>query len=176
MVTVCDSLSLASLFYFTKRASHWRSDIQITSFPTSLVSFAHEQLYRRLNMAATMDLQSELAILQLLEDDVRAVSLAEDARKINIELLTPSVSDTESVHSLIESPWDGDITLGLTAADEQIARDQAFAELLQSQEASLAVSRQYAQKLAAAEQKLRIDSEFARKLQNRTDDAADADR
>ncbi|KIM87743.1 hypothetical protein PILCRDRAFT_259554 [Piloderma croceum F 1598] len=127
-------------------------------------------------MAATMDLQSELVILQLLDDDLRAVSLAEDARKINVDIiLTPSVSDTESVHSVIELPWDGDITLGLAAADEQIARDQAFVELLQSQETSLAVSRQYAQKLAATEQKLRIDSEFARRLQDRTDDAADAD-
>jgi len=120
-----------------------------------------------------MDLQSELAIFQLLEDDFRAVALAETTRKVQKDGIL-----TAAVHSVIESPSDDDISLSWTTADAQIAHDQAFAELLQSQEASLAVSRQYAQRLAAAEQKIRIDSEFARKLQDRdyNADGCDVDR
>jgi hypothetical protein len=112
------------------------------------------------------DLQNELAIFQLLEDDLRVIS--EEAQLNDIS--------TAGTHPV--SP-NGDIALNLIATDAQIARDQAYAELLQSQEASLAVSRQYAQRLAAAEQKGRLDCEFARKLQERDEDdtnICDADR
>jgi len=127
-------------------------------------------------MATTIDLQSELAIFQLLEGDLKALSLTEAAGKIQLdEVLTSTGPRTEPV---VDSLSDGKIALSLVVADAQIARDQAYAESLQSQEASLAVSRQYAQRLAAAEQKFRIDSEFAKRLQDREDttDGCDADR
>jgi hypothetical protein len=130
-------------------------------------------------MATTIDLQSELAIFQLLEDDLKALSLKEAAEKIQLdEVLTSTGPRTEPVYSVVDSLSDGKIALSLVVADAQIARDQAYAESLQSQEASLAVSRQYAQRLAAAEQKFRIDSEFAKRLQDREDttDGCDADR
>jgi hypothetical protein len=103
--------------------------------------------------ATTIDHESELVIFQLLADDLRAVSPAEDAKQTQIkEIIT---SGTESVHTEVDkSPSDEDIALGLFAVDAQIARDQAYAELLQSQESSFAISRQYAQRLAASERRL----------------------
>jgi hypothetical protein len=106
--------------------------------------------------ATTIDHESELVIFQLLADDLRAVSPAEDAEQIQIkEIITSTTTGTESVHTEVDkSPSDEDIALGLFAVDAQIARDQAYAELLQSQESSFAISRQYAQRLAASERRL----------------------
>jgi len=106
--------------------------------------------------ATTIDHESELVIFQLLADDLRAVSPAEDAKQIQIkEIITSTTTGTESVHTEVDkSPSDEDIVLGLFAVDAQIARDQAYAELLQSQESSFAISRQYAQRLAASERRL----------------------
>jgi len=125
-----------------------------------------------------MDPNTELAIFQFLEDDLRALSLAEEAEKIQLnEILAATAATRSSVTQSdpiatsvqLEQPSDGDIALNIFGAETQLARDQAYATLLQSQDASLAVSRQYAQKLAAAEQKIRLDGEFAKMLQELID-------
>ena len=66
------------------------------------------------------------------------------------------------------------VAFGLSEKEIEIARDQAYAQLLQSedatQDAAVTLSRQYAQRLAAAETKIRLDSEFARGLQEILDE------
>jgi serine phosphatase RsbU (regulator of sigma subunit) len=129
-------------------------------------------------MTTAMDLQTELAVFQLLEEDLQVIFFSEDAQK---KALNAAVSGAESISSVTKPVPDADIqvALRLIAVDAQIARDQAYAESLQSQEASLAVGRQYAQRLAAEEQKFRIDGEFAKRLQARDENGAhgcDADR
>jgi hypothetical protein len=121
-------------------------------------------------MTPTIDPNNDLAIFQFLEDELRALSLAEEAERIQLrEILIATAPPTQSGHIRVvttDQPTDSDIALGIFAADTQIASDQVYAELLASQDTSLAVSRQHAQKLAAAEQKIRLDAEFARKLQD----------
>jgi hypothetical protein len=123
-------------------------------------------------MTPTIDPNNDLAIFQFLEDELRALSLAEEAERIQLReilIATASAPPTQSGHIRVvttDQPTDSDIALGIFAADTQIASDQVYAELLASQDTSLAVSRQHAQKLAAAEQKIRLDAEFARKLQD----------
>lgn len=122
-----------------------------------------------------MDFHDNLAIFQLLEDDLRAISLAQEAERVQLaDILTATMPVAESrsplAASLPDEPLsDIHVALSIFALDNQIARDQAYAELLRSQDASLAVNRQYAQRLAAAEQKTRIDGEFAKKLQDMLD-------
>lgn len=124
-------------------------------------------------MATATDLSSELAVLQFLEDDLRA---AADAERIQLrEILTATAPPTRSGHTAVsDQSFDTDLAFGISAVDAQIARDQAYAKLLESQDASLTVSRQYAQKIAAAEQKSRLDTEFARKLQDIIDRGEDS--
>lgn len=124
-------------------------------------------------MTRTIDLNTELAIFQYLEDDLRALSFEEDAERIQLhEILTATAPPPTSRSGHIarsDSLSDSDVAFDFFAADTRIARDQAYAKLLENQDASLAVSRQYVQKLAATEQKIRLDAEFATKLQEMID-------
>lgn len=125
-------------------------------------------------MTTEIDLETELAILELLAEDIRAVSFTEAAERIQLnDLLIATTPETELVPNVVEAPSDDNFALSLFTMEAQVARDQAFSELLQSQDATVALSRQYAQRLAAAEQKLRMDSEFAAKLQVMFDQGVD---
>ena len=106
------------------------------------------------------------------------------------EVLTASSpkGDLELVDDgAVDHPRSHAVAFGLNEKEIEIARDQAYAQLLQSEDATLdasvILSRQYAQRLAAAEMKIRLDSEFARGLQAILDedgsanhDGYDADR
>jgi hypothetical protein len=65
------------------------------------------------------------------------------------------------------------LSLSIFAENPQIVQDQAYAELLQSQEASLTASQQYAQRLAAEELQVRLDGELARMLLDQDENGTD---
>lgn len=134
----------------------------------------------------------ELAVYELLLEDLRAASLTDDAEKMQLqEILAATNPGTECIDGNKDSddyhPSDLTVAFGLNEKEVEIARDQAYAQMLQdehaSQDATVTLSRQYAQRLAAAETKIRMDSEFAAKLQvmidddhNANHDAYDADK
>ena len=125
-------------------------------------------------MAAVIDSSSELVILQLLADDLVAISHAQEA-----ELLDNASACPESESKTPASS----VALKMLMSDMQVAHDHLYADAMQSEDASaLAINWQYAQKLAAAERKACLDREFATKLQSLIDeddgcsDAHDADR
>ncbi|KAK7683547.1 hypothetical protein QCA50_013382 [Cerrena zonata] len=129
---------------------------------------------------ASADALSELLIAQLLEEDMRILSDAREAERLQ---LTQSLADSsrasgrfpKKVH-LESVQTDEDIALHLFVEEARFNGDAALAQALQqSADSSAIAGQQLAQKLAAAEKKLMLDAEFARLLQERNndDDATD---
>ena len=117
-------------------------------------------------MTLVLDLQSELAIFKFLEEDLQAISFAHEAERLQLVEIMEASAPPKSKGITREQPLtDQEIALQLSASENHFALDRAYAELLQSEDASFAISMQEAQRLAAAEQKARIDNEFAKRLQ-----------
>ncbi|KAF7979604.1 hypothetical protein HWV62_26402 [Athelia sp. TMB] len=117
-------------------------------------------------MALVLDLQSELAIFKFLEEDLRSISFANEAERLQLAEIMEASAPPKFKGIKQEQPLtDQEIALQLAASENHLALDRAYAELLQSEDASFAISMQEAQRLAAAEQKTRIDNEFAKRLQ-----------
>lgn len=129
-------------------------------------------------------LVDELAVYELLLEDLRAASLTEDADKKQLqEVLNATSLRTyfvdEKSDSVDHHLSDLSMAFGLSEREIEMARDQAYAQVLQNedagQDAAITLSRQYALRLSAAETKIRMDSEFAAKLQAMIDDGDDSD-
>ncbi|KAI0073639.1 hypothetical protein K474DRAFT_1720258 [Panus rudis PR-1116 ss-1] len=125
---------------------------------------------------ASDDVLTELLIAQLLEQDMRTLTDARTAAKLQTELtLTQSGRSSGPNPAKVTVPIeaslsDEEIALQLLAEEARISSDAAFAQSLQhSEDASTTAGKQYAQKLAAIEKKLMLDAEFARKLQAAVD-------
>lgn len=124
---------------------------------------------------ASADALSELLIAQLLEEDMRMLTDAREAERIQLTQVIadssrasgriPKKANLQSVQS------DEDVALQLFVEEARLNRDAALAQALQqSADSSAIAGQQLAQKLAAAERKLMLDAEFARRLQERNDD------
>lgn len=124
---------------------------------------------------ASADALSELLIAQLLEEDMRMLTDAREAERIQLTQVIadssrasgriPKKANLQSVQS------DEDVALQLFVEEARLNRDAALAQALQqSADSSAIAGQQLAQKLAAAEKKLLLDAEFARRLQERNDD------
>lgn len=126
-------------------------------------------------MTTTVDHQSELLVLQLLTEDLRSVSDAEHAERINFNeaLLATADGDEPMDVAPDDNTNDASFALMLFAHEAQIAQDLAYAECLQHEDVTTSASRQFAQKLAANERKIAIDADFAAKLQGLIDNGQD---
>ena len=116
----------------------------------------------------------ELAVYELLIHDLQVASWTEGAEIMQLQEVLAASSPKGNLEpvddGVVDHPRsDHAVAFGLSEKEIEIARDQAYAQLLQSedatQDAAVTLSRQYAQRLAAAETKIRLDSEFARGLQ-----------
>lgn len=127
-------------------------------------------------MALALDARSELAIFQILQEDLQSIAFASQAEKLQLAEIMAASAPPKGKEISCELPLtDQDIALQLSTSENHLALDHAYAELLQNEDAMFAISMQEAQRLAAAEQKARIDCEFARKLQNTLDNNENSD-
>ena len=118
---------------------------------------------------ASVDTLSELLIAQLLEDDMRMLTDAREAERLQLTDI-PGKAAPQNVES------DEDIAFKLFMEEARLNGDAALAQALQqSTDSSAIAGQQLAQKLAAAEKKFVLDAEFARRLQERTDHDDDDD-
>lgn len=132
-------------------------------------------------MELTTDVQSQLLIVNILEDDLSLWVSTLQAAEIQFdEILIGSAQDftdrkqdaSSTVIPTTPSPQidDADLAFKTFLADMRLTSDATYVESLQgSEEALFSQSRQYALSVAASEKKLRFDMALAKKLQDDED-------
>ncbi|KAF9819392.1 hypothetical protein IEO21_02135 [Rhodonia placenta] len=134
-------------------------------------------------MSGDADVLSELLIARILEEEMLALSHAQEAEKLQVDLMIDEsdllAGKGSGKHKAVAqepiSDSDGDLVLKMVIKELRMSSDATLAQALQhSDDVTIIAGQQHAQRLAAGEKKLLLDAEFARRLQA-VDDNANAD-